>query len=195
MIPVDSVYRTLVVSSSEKFNENLRPLLQSGRCEPLTFTDSVASAKRILLEGQYDFVIVNSPLPDDTGLKFAIDVSSDRSTVCLVFIRAEQFEESRGRLVAHGVFALSKPTSSVAIAHGLDFMASMRERLKNMEKKTLSIEEKMEEIRLVNRAKWLLIDNLKMAEPDAHRYIEKQAMDLCIPRREVAREIINTYSI
>ena len=73
-------------------------------------------------------------------------------------------------------------------------MSSARERLRKSEKKALSIEEKMEEIRLVNRAKWLLIDELKMSEPDAHRYIEKQAMDRCVSKREVAEEIIKTYS-
>ena len=51
----------------------------------------------------------------------------------------------------------------------------------------------MEEIRCVNRAKWLLIRELKMDEPDAHRYIEKQAMDRCVTKREVAEEIIKTY--
>ncbi|MBR6052916.1 MAG: ANTAR domain-containing protein, partial [Clostridia bacterium] len=61
------------------------------------------------------------------------------------------------------------------------------------QKKTLSIEEKMNEIRLVNRAKWLLISELKMTEANAHRYIEKQAMDRCVSRRRVAEEIIKTY--
>ena len=52
----------------------------------------------------------------------------------------------------------------------------------------------MAEIRLVNRAKWLLITELKMEEPQAHRFIEKQAMDRCVSRRAVAEEIIRTYS-
>ena len=39
----------------------------------------------------------------------------------------------------------------------------------------------------------LLITELKMEEPRAHRYIEKQAMDRSITRVEVAEEIINTY--
>ena len=43
-----------------------------------------------------------------------------------------------------------------------------------MEQKTASIEEKMAEIRLVNRAKWLLIDREGMTEQDAHRFIEKR---------------------
>ena len=62
------------------------------------------------------------------------------------------------------------------------------------ENKISVTEEKMEEIRIVNRAKWLLINELKMDEPGAHRYIEKQAMDRCVTRREVAEEIIRTYS-
>ena len=62
-----------------------------------------------------------------------------------------------------------------------------------MEKKTATIEEKMEEIRLVNRAKWLLIEELKMTEQEAHRYIEKQAMDRCVTKRVVAVQILSTY--
>ena len=44
----------------------------------------------------------------------------------------------------------------------------------------------MAEIRLVNRAKWVLIEQLRMTEQEAHRYIEKQAMDRCVTRRAVA---------
>lgn len=76
----------------------------------------------------------------------------------------------------------------------LGWMASARERLRRAEKKTISIEEKMEEIRIVNRAKWLLISEIKMDEPNAHRYIEKQAMDRCVSKRAIAEEIIRTYS-
>ncbi len=52
----------------------------------------------------------------------------------------------------------------------------------------------MAEIRIVNRAKWLLISELKLEEAEAHRYIEKQAMDRCISKRAVSEEIIKTYS-
>ena len=43
---------------------------------------------------------------------------------------------------------------------------------------------------LVNRAKWALIDKHGMTEQEAHRYIEKQAMDRCVTRRTVAEEIL-----
>ena len=94
----------------------------------------------------------------------------------------------------HGVFTLSKPTSKPTMAIALSWLSSAREKLRKTEKKALSIEEKMEEIRIVNRAKWLLISELKMDEQGAHRYMEKQAMDRCISKRIVAEEIIKTYA-
>ena len=46
---------------------------------------------------------------------------------------------------------------------------------------------------MVNRAKWLLIEELKMTEQEAHRYIEKRAMDRCVTRRAVAEQILSIY--
>lgn len=79
------------------------------------------------------------------------------------------------------------------ILQSLQLLCGTRERLRKMEQKTASIEEKMAEIRLVNRAKWLLIDREGMTEQDAHRFIEKQAMDRCVTRRTVADQIIARY--
>ena len=51
----------------------------------------------------------------------------------------------------------------------------------------------MEDIRVVNKAKWFLIEQLKMTEQEAHRYIEKQAMDRCVTKRVIAENILPTY--
>ena len=63
-----------------------------------------------------------------------------------------------------------------------------------MEERQASVEEKIEEIRLVNKAKWQLIECLRMTEAEAHRYIEKQAMDQRVSKREIAESIIETYT-
>ena len=42
----------------------------------------------------------------------------------------------------------------------------------------------------MNRAKWRLIQEQGLTEQEAHRYIEKQAMDRCVTRRTVAEEIL-----
>lgn len=186
-------YSVLVVSAAEKLNIALSDILPESRYQPIKIVSSVNEGKRVWSERSYDFVIINSPLPDDAGIRFAIDLGNAKGTVVLLCVRAELHDVIRERVSEYGVFTLSKPLSRPVLSLALNWMASTRERLRKLEKKTLSVEEKMEEIRLFNRAKWLLISELKMDEPQAHHYIEKQAMDRCISKKEVAEEIIKTY--
>ena len=189
----ERVYSVLIVSAAENVNTALGTLLPESRYEPIHAVSSISAAKRSFAEQAYDYVIINSPLPDDIGTRFAIDACNSKGTVVLLMVRGELHDEIYNKVAEHGVFTLPKPTSKPALATALNWMSSARERLRKSEKKTLSIEEKMEEIRIVNRAKWLLISEIKMDEQEAHRYIEKQAMDRCISKREVAETIIKTY--
>lgn len=190
----ERIYSILIVSAAESFNDALSALLPNSKYSPTHFVSNISAAKRALAERAFDFVIINSPLPDDVGMRFAIDTSNSKETVVLLIVRAELQAEIYDKVAEHGVFVLSKPTSKPIITTAFSWLSSAREQLRKNEKKTLSIEEKMEEIRIVNRAKWLLISELKFDEPGAHRYIEKQAMDRCVSKTVVAEEIIKTYS-
>lgn len=55
------------------------------------------------------------------------------------------------------------------------------------------VEPIVEEIRLINRAKLMLIERRAMTEADAHRFIVKTAMDRCVKKREVAEDIIRYH--
>ena len=189
----ERVYSVLVVSASEKFNQILPDIFPVKIYSPVSIVSSVSTAKRAISERDFDFLVINSPLPDDTGLRFAADVADAYGTVVLFLTRAELYEEAYDKLAECGVFLMQKPFSRTVFEAASSWLISARERVRKTEKRTLSIEEKMQEIRLVNRAKWLLISEVKMTEPDAHRYIEKQAMDRCVPRSRVAEEIIKTY--
>ena len=190
----ERVYSVLIVSAAESFNDTLSALLPSSKYSPTHFVSNISAAKRVLAERAFDFVIINSPLPDDVGTRFAIDTANSEESVVLLMVRTELQEEIYDKVAEHGVFVLSKPTSKPTMMTALSWLSSAREKLRKTEKKTLSIEEKMEEIRIVNRAKWLLMGELKLDEPEAHRYIEKQAMDRCVSKRVVAEEVIKTYS-
>lgn len=186
-------YSILLVSASGKFNSSLLPLLSGNSYNNVTVSSDISAARRLFAENSYDFVIVNTPLPDDFGTRFALDVCEQSATGVMLLVKAEHYPDISARVSRFGVFTLSKPTTSQMISQSLMLLSATRERLRRMEQKTASIEEKMEEIRIVNRAKWLLIEQLKMTEGEAHRYIEKQAMDRCISKRSVAESIISIY--
>ncbi len=188
-----SLSSVLVVSSSEKFNTALLPYLPAAHYAPVTCVSSVSAARQMLPERSFDLVLINTPLPDEFGARFALDISADSGAGVLLFVRSEQYTEVLYKVSGEGIFVLSKPTSPPLLTQTLSLLSAARERLRRVERQAESLSEKMEEMRLVNRAKWLLIDRLKMTEPDAHRYIEKTAMDRCATRRSVAESIIKTY--
>ncbi len=186
-------YGLLAVSASAKFNESLSALLPRGKYSPVMFADDISEARRLILENQFDIVVINTPLPDDFGTQLALDICENSGTGVMLLVRAEHFPDISTRVSPCGVLTVSKPTSSSIITQSLQLLCGTRERLRRMEQKTASIEEKMEEIRIINRAKWLLIEQLKMTEAQAHRYIEKQAMDRCVTKRRIAENILSTY--
>ena len=183
-------YSVLLVTESERFRQIVTSLLPASTYDPILTVSSVSAAQRAALERVYDLVIVNAPLPDEFGTSFAVSQCGNRQTVVLMLVRAAQQEELHSQVADRGVFTLPKPTTRQALITAFQWMTAARERLRRVEAKTQTVEEKMEEIRLVNRAKWLLIEQHGMSEPDAHRWIEKQAMDRCISKRRIAEELL-----
>ena len=186
-------YSVLLVSSSPKFNESMLALLPESRFYPVAAVSDVSSAQRRLLENKYDIVIINAPLPDDFGTRLALNICDNSGAGVLLLVKAEHYPDINGRISPFGVLVLPKPATSQAVSQSLQLLCGTRERLRRMEQKTASIEEKMEEIRIINRAKLLLMEQLKMTEKEAHRVIEKQAMDRCVTRITIAQSILSTY--
>ena len=193
MVFQERTYSVLLVSASEKFNTTTMSLLPMTDYWPVTTAKSVAEAKRRLLDQPYDIILINAPLPDEMGMRLAIDACNESGAGVLLFVKSEHYNDIYSKVVGYGVITLSKPTSLQMVSQSLRVLCATRERLRKVEERQATVEEKIEEIRLVNRAKWLLIECLSMTEAEAHRYIEKQAMDLRTSKRRVAENIIETY--
>ena len=192
MVFLDRTYSVLLVSAAEKFNESLLPLLPGSMYYPVTAVKSVSAAKRRLLEQHYDLVLVNDPLPDDPGVRLAMDACADSPAGVLLFVRRELYDEICDQVSEWGVAVLPKPTNTQAVTWTLQILRATRERMRRMEEKQVTVEEKIREMRLVNQAKWQLISRNQMTEAEAHRYIEKMSMDTRRSKGDVAAEILKT---
>ena len=187
-------HRVLIVSDADKIADYITELLPPREFSPILRAGSAGDAKRMLLSAEYDIVIINSPLPDEFGTSLATDISEDSTkTAVMLLVKSDSYDAALYKVEKSGVLTLSKPNSKQAIYSAVRLLAAMSVKLGQLEKKNRTLQEKMADIRTVNRAKWLLIENLGMTEKDAHYYIEKQAMDTRMSRREVAVGIIRTY--
>ena len=194
MVFQERTYSVLIVTASERFTDSIMPLLPMTDYWPVQTASSVAEARRWLADTEFDIVLINTPLPDDFGMHLAIDICTGSGAGVLLLVKNDHYNEIYSNVVRYGVITLSKPTNRQMVAQNLRILCATRERIRQMQAKQATVEEKIKEIRLVNRAKWLLIECLNMTEAEAHRYIEKQAMDLRISRREAAENIIKTYT-
>ncbi len=186
-------YSALIVSSNEQFNHAIASLLPKGSFEKPSFANSINSAKRETTDKDYDFIIINAPLGDDLGMRFAIDKGT-KDAIILFLVQNEIYGEVFDKLSEHGIFSLPKPMSKQAMITAVRWMLTAKTHLESNHKKSVKIEDKMEEIRLVNKAKWLLISKEGLLEPEAHKQIEKEAMNQCKTKKEIAIQIIEKYS-
>ncbi len=138
----ERTYSILVVSSTDSFASAFIGSLPEIRYYPVLTASSVSAAKRMLKEKSFDFVIINSPLSDDIGVRFAIDLCSSRQIAVLLLVKRDIHSDIHDKVAEYGVFTLPKPTSKPTLLQALSWMESSRERLRQLEKKSLSIEEK-----------------------------------------------------
>ena len=194
MVFKQTVYSVLVVSASAGFSASLKDLLPVTDYWPVSVEGSVAAARRRLLERDYDLVLINAPLPDDFGIKLAIDVCDSTDAAVAIFVKNELYDEVIGRVTGRGVLTVARPTTRQTISQHLLAMQAVRERMRTQAERITSLEDRVGQMRIVNRAKWLLIEAQGMTEEAAHHCIEKRAMDERISKGEAAQRIIREYT-
>ena len=192
MLYSDKTYSVLLVSASESFNRSFFPLLPVSRYYPVTQVSDLRAARE---STPSDLVIVNAPLPGGDSLSYCSSVADSSDSAVLLLVPQGQLDHTEDRMLPAGVMTLGKPLSSIMLSQSLRGLCAMHERLRSRQQALHTVENAVEEIKLINRAKWLLISCLNMTEDEAHRYIGKLAMQQQRPKRDIAEGIIRTYSL
>ena len=174
--------RALIVSAGASSNEYIAArLTEMGYSRPVIIP-SGAEARRRMTESDFELIVVNSPLPDEFGHEVCINAVEKTDAGVVFLVKAAQAEQLLGPLSDQGVLLLSKPFSTAG-----------NHRLLRARQENARLQEKIAQVRLVSRAKCCLVEHEHMTEVEAHRYIEKQAMDTRRDRTEIAQEVLENY--
>ncbi|MBO4532392.1 MAG: ANTAR domain-containing protein [Treponema sp.] len=182
-------HSVLLVSRDSKIISQISGFLMAPLFE-LTTTSDFNEARRLATERTYNIIIADSGDGYDT--EFAINVADSYSTI-LLLVPNEHFDEISYRVEGYGILTITKPFEPFYLYNMLKVAIAVQYKVQILSSQTVKLKNKMEEIRLVNRAKLLLIQNLRMTEAEAHRYLEKEAMDRGLKRTALAEEVIKTY--
>lgn len=185
--------RALLVSSSEAQTQRISALLTRARIVPFDHTDSALQALEQFDAGGIDGVLIAEPVAGSSGQELALQLKKRHCMAVLLLAAPEHADAAAALLEQSGVLVLPSDAPESLIVQTIRLLAAVRIQLEQMQHKTEKLEAKVADIRIINRAKLLLVQHLQMTETEAHKYIEKQAMDTSMRRRTIAENIIRTY--
>lgn len=166
------------------------------KAERYALTESVtdgALARRRCSEQNYSIIIINAPLPDEFGDGLALELLQRTDSGVILVVDAAQEAMADSKMSLYGALVLSRPFDRKLFSKALRLTEASQCRMSGIKRENILLQQQIEEIRILNRAKYILMEYLSMTEPQAHKYLEKQAMDLRITKLEVAKNLLSTY--
>lgn len=185
--------RTLLVSSSGQSADSLSGILAAEGFSPVTVCRDASQARIAAENGEFDLICINAPLSDENGIELSRGFADQTRAAVVIIVPQKSADEINDMLIKLGVLVIAKPINRHIFHHYLQFTDCFRARMLRVERENRQLKTMVEDMKLIDRAKLLLVTCLNMSEAQAHRYLEKRAMDLRVSRAEVARQVIHTY--
>lgn len=186
------MHRILLASGTEKGIQTYRTLLKDACfCEIDTARSGGEARQKIALRA-YDLVLINTPLPDEFGHDLSIHVIAQGLGV-LLLVQQEHYSRICAHVVREGVITVRKPVPAPLLSQMVHVALAIQKRMERYERENEKLQTRINELRVVSRAKCILMDYLGMSEEQAHRYIEKQAMDRRETKLKISEGILKTY--
>ena len=160
---LDERANILVISASANVVNRLSEFFKKDGIAPPISADSAGNAKRILIETDFDLVIIDTPLPDEDGAQFAMDLARSQSFEfsIIMLTKADLYEQNLYQTERMGIVTFKKPSDPRLLLQTIRLLLSFRVKIKKLESKADRLQQKLEDIRLVDKAKFLLVEKLK----------------------------------
>ena len=140
-----------------------------------------------------DILILKLPLREDPGIEQILNLAASNSSLqTILMVRRDAYEQTAYRCRNTQIFVLSLPVQAQILTEAVRFMMAVRRGMAERDDEVMRLRKKLSEIGYITKAKCLLIQHRSMTEEEAHYYLERQAMDRCVGKKEIALEIIST---
>lgn len=181
----------LIAGKNEQVCENIAELLNEAGCSAFSLTDGIRM--RSVDAAKFDIIIISTPLSDEFGLDLAAELHRKTDAALIIITKSELCEEIQNKMKFTGAFVIGRPCSKAALQQAIRFAGIAGESIKRLNEEKQRLERQIDDIKIINRAKLCLMQYLKLTEEQAHRHLQKQAMDLRKTQRETAEDILGTY--
>lgn len=147
-------------------------------------------AVRLAQECRPDLVMMDVQMPKLDGIAAASLIAADRIAPVVMLTAFSQRELVDRAREAGAMAYLVKPFNQSDLVPAIEIALSRFAEIRQLESEIGDLTEQLAARKVIERAKAVLIASLGLSEPDAFRWIQKTAMDLRIPMRQVADRVV-----
>lgn len=187
--------KVLIISTQKQASDIIYDTIKSLNFSTYDYVSSGNEARRKFDIADYDLTIINTPLSDEFGTELVLDISEKSLSAILLLVKSELKEQIQDKVAITGAFVIGKPLNKQVLFQSIPFVLNSKQIIENLREQNKALKRKMDDIKVIERAKFSLIKYLGLDEKQAHRYIQKQAMDLRVSPRVVADNILKTYEV
>jgi len=137
-----------------------------------------------------DLMVMDIKMPDLDGLSAAEKIAELKIPVVLLTAFSQQELVTRAAEVGAMAF-LVKPFSPQDLLPAIEIALSRHAQLVALESEIHDLGERLETRKLVERAKAVLGEKMKLTEPEAFRWIQKASMDRRLSMADVSRTVLD----
>lgn len=148
------------------------------------------AAVALVTELKPDFVVMDVKMPKMDGLTAAEKIGKDRIAPVVMLTAFSQPELVERAADAGAVAYVVKPFTPERLLPAIEVALSRHQQIMALESEIADLSERLETRKVLDRAKGLLQDKMKLTEPEAFRWIQKASMDRRLTMHEVAAAVI-----
>jgi len=183
--------RVVIAEDEAIIRLDLKELLQEQGYDVVGETGRGDEAIELVRDLRPDIVILDIKMPGLDGLSAARHVASERLAAVLMvtaFSQRELVEQARD---AGALAYLVKPFQKSDLIPAIEVALGRFAELSALERDVEDLQSRLEARKTIYRAKGRLMDDHSMAEQDAWRFLQQQAMANRVKIDEIARRVVD----
>lgn len=184
--------KAIIAAVSDDAKASLSSMALEAGITDISVTDG-GNLRELCAGNNYDVVIMVLPFENEFGADAASAVNRSCGSCQVIFTPSKVYDEVCTKLSDTGAVILPKSSPRELAVNSIRCAAVNKRKLDELRSENKTLKDMVNEMKLVNRAKCVLIEYLKISEKEAHRQIQKRAMDQRITLTEVAADILKTY--
>jgi len=181
--------RLIVADADKTLHQQLTDILQRSGYLVIAEPNDARSALQAALKREPDVVIIDDNLPGGS-LTLAREINDHRLAPVLIVTSYSDRDMSEIARTTGVYGMIVKPLQEEGVLPAIETALSFFSRIAAMESEIKNLKKDLENRKIVERAKGLLMEAHGMSEKEAFRYLQRRSMDKCVPVTKIAKNII-----